>query len=158
MKKVVVKADGTMRNAQPQHQSQNRAGAGAGASSSMLNTRSNAASGAATGSGTSAPTGSSSRSSSPSSTSSADNQANLNAEREPRTHTQSSQSRQKKATYEEVLMMFSALKSQAEELSVPYSIVTDAGRTQVAAGSVTVFGLFGTNAQIDPLTSFFPLL
>lgn len=50
------------------------------------------------------------------------------------------------------------LKRRAYELHIPNIIVHDAGRTQVQAGSLTVFALFGQSLKVDQVTGKLKLL
>ncbi|XP_013420113.1 probable peptidyl-tRNA hydrolase 2 [Lingula anatina] len=51
-----------------------------------------------------------------------------------------------------------ALAVKAEALGLPNYIVQDAGRTQIASGSVTVLGIFGKIKDIDQVTGQLKLL
>ena len=51
-----------------------------------------------------------------------------------------------------------ALKKKAFELRIPNVMVHDAGRTQVEAGSLTVFALFGRASLVDQVTGKLRLL
>ena len=42
--------------------------------------------------------------------------------------------------------------------SVLTSIIRDAGRTEIASGSITCLGIFGTNDQLDPITGHLKLM
>ncbi|UJR36730.1 hypothetical protein I4U23_029446 [Adineta vaga] len=42
--------------------------------------------------------------------------------------------------------------------NVVTSIIRDAGRTEIASGSITCLGLFGTNDQLDPITGHLKLM
>ncbi|CAF1339443.1 unnamed protein product [Adineta steineri] len=42
--------------------------------------------------------------------------------------------------------------------SIVTSIIRDAGRTEIAGGSITCLGLFGTNNQLDPITGHLKLM
>jgi PTH2 family peptidyl-tRNA hydrolase len=42
--------------------------------------------------------------------------------------------------------------------SIVRSIIRDAGRTEIASGSITCLGLFGTNNQLDPITGHLKLM
>ncbi len=42
--------------------------------------------------------------------------------------------------------------------SIITSIIEDAGRTEIASGSITCVGLFGTNEQLNPITSHLKLM
>ncbi|CAF0891506.1 unnamed protein product [Adineta ricciae] len=42
--------------------------------------------------------------------------------------------------------------------SVLTSIIHDAGRTEIASGSITCLGIFGTNDQLDPITGHLKLM
>ncbi|CAF0811159.1 unnamed protein product [Rotaria sordida] len=42
--------------------------------------------------------------------------------------------------------------------SVVKSIIRDAGRTEIASGSITCLGLFGTDSQLDPITGHLKLM
>ncbi|CAF2383819.1 unnamed protein product [Rotaria sp. Silwood2] len=42
--------------------------------------------------------------------------------------------------------------------SVVASIIRDAGRTEIASGSITCLGLFGTDSQLDPITGHLKLM
>uniref|UniRef100_A0A914VDS5 peptidyl-tRNA hydrolase n=1 Tax=Plectus sambesii TaxID=2011161 RepID=A0A914VDS5_9BILA len=44
------------------------------------------------------------------------------------------------------------LQHSARELGIPSYLVRDAGRTQIAAGSVTVLSVFGPAAEVDKIT------
>ena len=46
----------------------------------------------------------------------------------------------------------------ATNKSIVTSITQDSGRTEVARGSITCVGLFGTNDQLDPVTGHLKLL
>ena len=50
------------------------------------------------------------------------------------------------------------LYRQAEELHLPVVLVSDAGRTQVRAGSMTVLGVFGKSSVVDQITGKLRLL
>eukprot|EP00051_Salpingoeca_urceolata_P032863 m.498812 g.498812 ORF g.498812 m.498812 type:complete len:307 (-) comp55517_c0_seq1:105-1025(-) len=51
-----------------------------------------------------------------------------------------------------------ALSAVAMSLGLPFSNVTDAGRTEIAAGSHTVFAVFGPIATVDKVTGSLRLL
>jgi PTH2 family peptidyl-tRNA hydrolase len=42
--------------------------------------------------------------------------------------------------------------------SIITSIIEDAGRTEIASGSITCVGLFGTNEQLNPITGHLKLM
>ena len=42
--------------------------------------------------------------------------------------------------------------------SIVTSLIHDAGRTEIASGSVTCLGLFGTDSQLDPMTRHLKLM
>ncbi len=42
--------------------------------------------------------------------------------------------------------------------SVVTSIIRDAGRTEIASGSITCLGIFGTDEQLDPITRHLRLM
>lgn len=50
------------------------------------------------------------------------------------------------------------LKHKAYELRLPNIIVHDAGKTQVAPGSLTVFAVFGKSSEVDQVTGTLKLL
>jgi PTH2 family peptidyl-tRNA hydrolase len=50
------------------------------------------------------------------------------------------------------------LKAQAKQLGLFPYIVHDAGRTQIAAGSATVLGIFGPNEEVDKVTGTLKLM
>ena len=52
-----------------------------------------------------------------------------------------------------------ALESRASaNRSIATSMIHDAGRTEIASGSVTCLGLFGTNSQLEPITGHLKLM
>lgn len=51
-----------------------------------------------------------------------------------------------------------ALQRKAEGLHLPTYLVQDAGRTQVAPGSVTVLAIFGDDQAVDEVTGHLKLL
>ena len=53
---------------------------------------------------------------------------------------------------------FNALQDVAEQHEVAVFVVQDAGRTEVAAGSVTVLGVFGVVSEVDRVTGGLQLL
>lgn len=44
------------------------------------------------------------------------------------------------------------LEDLAQKSHIPYYLVHDAGKTQVAAGSLTVIGLFGSSSELETIT------
>jgi PTH2 family peptidyl-tRNA hydrolase len=46
----------------------------------------------------------------------------------------------------------------AANKSIVTSMIHDAGRTEIASGSITCLGLFGTDAQLDPITGHLKLM
>lgn len=50
------------------------------------------------------------------------------------------------------------LSAQAKQLGLFSSLIHDAGRTQIAAGSTTVLGIFGPNEEVDKVTGTLKLL
>lgn len=60
-----------------------------------------------------------------------------------------------KASGEEKLLQ---LGKEAQENGLAYSIIRDAGHTQVAPGSVTAVALLGTNHQVDEISGNLKLL
>jgi PTH2 family peptidyl-tRNA hydrolase len=59
------------------------------------------------------------------------------------------------ASAEELLDIQSQAKTSK---SIITSLIQDAGRTEIASGSVTCVGLFGTNEQLDPITGHLKLM
>ena len=52
-----------------------------------------------------------------------------------------------------------ALEARASaNRSIATSMIHDAGRTEIASGSVTCLGLFGTNSQLEPITGHLKLM
>lgn len=56
----------------------------------------------------------------------------------------------------EELMGLEARASQNR--SIATSMIRDAGRTEIASGSITCLGLFGTSDQLDPITGHLKLM
>jgi len=51
------------------------------------------------------------------------------------------------------------IESRAKKTSsIVTSIIEDAGRTEIASGSITCVGLFGTNEQLNPITGHLKLM
>lgn len=50
---------------------------------------------------------------------------------------------------------FSELKNLCEQHSIPYTIITDAGRTEIPYGSETVFALWGTDIHFMKIFKMF---
>jgi len=50
------------------------------------------------------------------------------------------------------------IKQAAKEAGLLYTIIADAGRTQVAAGSKTVMAIFGNEKKLDLITGRLKLL
>ncbi|XP_068704994.1 probable peptidyl-tRNA hydrolase 2 [Montipora capricornis] len=50
------------------------------------------------------------------------------------------------------------LEDLAQKAHIPYYLVHDAGKTQVAAGSLTVIGLFGSSSEVGTITGTLLLL
>lgn len=51
-----------------------------------------------------------------------------------------------------------SLQAQAKVANIPTHLVSDAGHTQIPAGSITVLSLFGLSADLDKLTGTLKLL
>ncbi|EDO33770.1 predicted protein [Nematostella vectensis] len=50
------------------------------------------------------------------------------------------------------------METQAKRLQLPFYLVQDAGRTQIASGSVTVLGIFGATEEVNKITGKLRLL
>lgn len=50
------------------------------------------------------------------------------------------------------------IQQEARAANLPNYLVSDAGHTQIPAGSVTVLGIFGSNQELDKITGSLRLL
>lgn len=50
------------------------------------------------------------------------------------------------------------MKEQARLAGLPSHLVSDAGHTQIPAGSITVLAIFGSSQKLDPITGSLRLL